>query len=113
MTEAEAISIYRDLDTKEQLGLLLNLAAWLTVCARETYVAGSSDVADAPRLREYNELQHRVLEHCVHLFKGDTKRYPDDVIMGTIWGFAEFLHFESFLTSALQEAAGRALQKSA
>lgn len=84
MTRDEAIAAYSSLPAIEQLRLLAEYAHDLTVIARGTYVPQSEDIADPRRLRLLNEVQHRVTGHMRHLISGNTKRYPDDVIVRII-----------------------------
>ena len=46
--------------TDEKHRLWARIAFNLTICARLTYVPGTDDVADPPKLRAYNEMLHRV-----------------------------------------------------
>ena len=84
MTPDEAVAAYSALSLSQQLRVLADYAHDLTVIARGTYVAQTDDVADPRRLRQLNEVQHRVMAHVRHLIAGDANRYPDDVIVRTI-----------------------------
>jgi hypothetical protein len=48
------------LSREAEIVLLARIAAELTVCARDTYEAGTDNVVDPQSLRAYNELLHRV-----------------------------------------------------
>jgi hypothetical protein len=90
MTDAsDAIKFYSRLAPDQQIVLLARLAAAITVAARDTYVAGSEDVADAPRLRMFNEFQHQVTGQLRAIASGDLHRYPDEVFVKAIFAFAE------------------------
>jgi hypothetical protein len=84
MTPGEAVAAYSALSASEQLRVLADYAHDLTVIARGTYVAQTEDIAHPRRLRLLNEVQHRVTGHMRHLIAGNTKRYPDDVIVRII-----------------------------
>ena len=81
MTPEEAIAAYSALPASEQLRVLADYAHDVTVIARGTYVPQTEDIADPSRLRLLNEVQHRVTGHMRHLISGNTKRYPDDMIV--------------------------------
>jgi hypothetical protein len=66
------------LDTPSRISLLARLANWLTLMARDTYDS-EGGVADAVRLRAFNEAENRILSQLVQLLAGDDRRYPDDV----------------------------------
>lgn len=84
MTPEEAVAAYSALHVAEQLRVLADYAHGLTVIARGTYIPQTEDIADPRRLRLLNEIQHRVTGHMCHLISGNTKRYPDDVIVRII-----------------------------
>jgi hypothetical protein len=84
MTADEAVAAYSVLSASEQLRVLAEYAHDLTVIARGTYIPQTEDIADPRRLRLLNEVQHRVTGHMRHLISGDSKRYPDDVIVRII-----------------------------
>jgi len=50
----------QSLSNGERLALLARLAHELTICARDTYEAGTDGVLEPEVLRAYNELLHRV-----------------------------------------------------
>ena len=81
MTPDEAVAKYSALSASEQLRVLTDYAHDLTVIARGTYVPQTDDIADPLRLRQLNEVQHRVTGHMRDLISSNTTRYPDDVIV--------------------------------
>jgi hypothetical protein len=44
----------------ERTQVVARIASELTICARETYEAGTENILEPQLLRAYNELQHRV-----------------------------------------------------
>jgi hypothetical protein len=84
MTSDEAVAAYSALSASEQLRVLADYAHNLTVMARGTYAPQMEGIANPPRLRQLNEVQHRITGHMRHLISGNAKRYPDDVIVRTI-----------------------------
>ncbi len=95
---------YVALPAPSQIALLARLAHELTVCARDTYVAGTDDVRDPTRLRAFNECQHRVVGHLNHLLNGAVERYPDDHMGEWLALAAKELGFERTLTRLLEAA---------
>jgi hypothetical protein len=69
---------YAALDSRSQALLLVKLADWLTLMARDTYDQHGG-VANSTRLRFFNEAQNRILAQLVLLLTADDRRYPDDV----------------------------------
>lgn len=105
MKRHELLDKYSPLSKRQRLAFLCRLAAELTVCARDTYVPGSDQVAKPERLRAFNELQHRITGHLRDLATGNRDRYPDDVICGLIFEGARELDVEPVLRRALQTPA--------
>ena len=69
---------YAALHRPGQVLLLVKLADWLSLMARDTYDA-QGGVADGVRLRAFNEAQNRILAQLVRLLTTDDRRYPDEV----------------------------------
>jgi hypothetical protein len=105
MTREEAVIVYSALSADRQISVLAHYGHLITVAARDTYIAGTDNVSNSPRLRQSNELLHRVLAHIWHLAEGQTKRYPDDVLVSMFWGDYELVAESS------QEAFERALKQ--
>ena len=89
MTESEAIRTYQSLSKAEQARILIRFAHWLTICARDTYVAGSREVADPPRLRALNELLHGITGKLRDLLDDAPLRYPDDFVAQWLYAAAQ------------------------
>ncbi|HEX4054289.1 MAG TPA: hypothetical protein VHX86_08490 [Tepidisphaeraceae bacterium] len=102
MKRHELLDKYATLSKAQRLAFLCRLAAELTVCARDTYMPGSNQVAKPERLRAFNELQHRLTGHLRDLATGNRDRYPDDVICGIIFEGARELDAEPALRRAIQ-----------
>lgn len=86
MTIEEAIAAFRDLSRDEQIRFLVVYANELTIFARLTYEVGTERVLEPTKLRELNEIQHRVTDHARNLLKAAPYRYPDDVLIRAITG---------------------------
>ena len=80
MTEAELIIAYSKLSAETQIRVLARFARDVTVIARDTYVPGGDGVSDARRLRQMNELLHRVLGQLDKMLARDSQRFADDGI---------------------------------
>ncbi|HTR85356.1 MAG TPA: hypothetical protein VMI56_12820 [Reyranella sp.] len=75
---------YAAWDRRRQEIFLAEVASWLTLEGRGTYVAGGTDLADAPKMRKINEAIHRILGHLTCLMAGVEDRRPDDVMVDLI-----------------------------
>jgi hypothetical protein len=84
MTTNDLIARFSSSSESQQIKFLSRLAAELTIFARETYLAGTDDVSEPQRLRLFNELQHRVAWHLVHMLDQNPNRYPADVFAGIL-----------------------------
>ncbi len=104
MTLDDLVARYPALLAAEQISFLSRLAANLTVFARDTYEVQTVNVGDAPRLRGYNEFQHRVSFHLLHLIEGDEDRYPDDVLGRMIAEYARELGCEQAVANVLERS---------
>jgi hypothetical protein len=81
MDLAEATRRLSALSAQEQLRLLASFGHNLTVAARDTYEFQATGILEPKRLRQINEIQHRVLAHILALSKSNEQRYPDDVLI--------------------------------
>jgi hypothetical protein len=79
-----AAALYSSLNRTAQVKLLSRFGFNLTVAARDTYAAGSEALSDPRRLRQINEVQHRVFSHIGKLINNDPDRYPDDVLISML-----------------------------
>ena len=78
MSERDFQTIYLSADDRGKLRLLARFAFDLTIDARATYVPQSKSIADGPRIRAINELQHRVLSRLSSLADGETRDRADE-----------------------------------
>jgi hypothetical protein len=101
----ELLEQYSALSKKQMMLFLSALAAELTVRARATYIPNSDGVENPQRLREFNELQHRVTAHVRDLISDRRERFPDAVICQIIWQGVHDLKIEPTLQRVLQASA--------
>jgi hypothetical protein len=80
----EAISIFLSYSAEEKKEFIAQMSYELTVVARGCYEVGTEDLTDPQRMRRINEVQHRVSAFLWALLRGDTERYPDDVLIRII-----------------------------
>jgi hypothetical protein len=113
MTDAETIRAYQSLALDEQARFLARFAQCLTVRARGTYVAGSSDVSDPARLRGFNEALHRIAGQLSHLLERDPARYPDDAFAEMLSAAAREAGCERDLARLLLGAKEKPVQQTA
>jgi hypothetical protein len=113
MDESQVIRIYGSLDRNAQILLLARLAHEMTVCARETYVVGTEDIADPQRLRMFNELLHRITGQLIPLVHDDSERYPDDVFAAMIWQTSLDLGVDKTFIRCLQRTQSTPLKQTA
>jgi len=79
-----SIDGFARLGRERQIKFLAVLGHNLTIAARDTYEFQSSHVVSPERLRQINEIQHRVFGHIIALLKDDVGRYPDDVLVSIV-----------------------------
>ena len=84
---------YAALDSRSQVLLLVKLADWLTLMARDTYDQHGG-VTNSTRLRCFNEAQNRILAQLVRLLTADDRRYPDDVFANILVDQFEALNLD-------------------
>jgi hypothetical protein len=87
MTVDDAITAFSKMTEEEQGRFLATLAHDITIVARGTYVPGTEEVADPPRLRRLNEAQHLVVGQLIKVLNRNKKRYPDDVLIHGFWEY--------------------------
>jgi hypothetical protein len=101
MTIDEVAATAAPLTTERKARLLGRLSFELTIAARDTYVAGSEDVAAPAQLRAFNEIQHRVAGCLQELLSG---RSTDIWIWPAISEFASRAGCEGQLIQACRKA---------
>jgi hypothetical protein len=72
-----------------QLRVLAAFGHNLTIAARDTYEFQAPGVRAPQRLRDINEIQHRVFGHIRALATVDERRYPDDVLISVFLEFGD------------------------
>ena len=87
------IELYGRLGNAERVQLLAELAFDLTIDARDTYEVGTDDLVDSKRMREFNELSHRVLGQLGHEIGGSRGWSDDDFVA---WIVRLGVHYRSF-----------------
>jgi hypothetical protein len=81
ISTADAIACFAAMAPDVKASFLAKLAFELTIVARDTYEVGGSGLTDPEKMRDMNEVQHRILGFLSALLRSDTKRYPDDVLV--------------------------------
>lgn len=89
MTVDEAIAIFSSYSLKEKEEFLASLMYELTIMARDSYEVGQDGLTNPQRVRNLNEIQHRVSAFLWALLRDDTHRYPDDVFVTIILGWSD------------------------
>lgn len=84
MDSSRFAAAFQDLPPAAQVEALIRFAWELTLIGREAYVPGTPEVAFPSRLRELNEIHHRVASHTLAILTGDARRYPDDVLLAIV-----------------------------
>ena len=83
MNLQDAIRHFSELERKPQIRFLAVFGHNLTIAARDTYEFQSPHVRSPERLRQINEIQHRVFGHIIALQR-EEQRYPDDVLISIL-----------------------------
>jgi hypothetical protein len=86
--------------------LLARLASTITICARDTYEAGTENVLDPRLLRAYNELLHRITGSVVSHLLGE-KGYPLETIVEMVDLFGVHHNRAAEMNWAMQQALQR------
>ena len=81
MTVDEAIAVFSSYSDEDKKEFLAHLMCELTIIARDSYEAGGDGLTNPQRMRQINEVQHRVSEFLWALLRNDSRRYPDDVLV--------------------------------
>jgi len=81
------------------------LAAFnLTIAARETYLPRTERIAEAVKLRAYNEMLHRICSHIVAAHTGAAEDRSDSWLLPTLTEMAERSGIAQSLTWAIDDA---------
>jgi hypothetical protein len=80
---------FTKLAPEAQLRVLAMVGHHLTIAARDAYEFQAPGVRAPQRLRDINEIQHRVYAHILALAAEDKRRYPDDDLLSIIFEFGD------------------------
>jgi hypothetical protein len=80
---------FRTLPAEVQLLVLATFGHNLTIAARDTYEFQAPGVRAPQRLRDTNEIQHRLFGHILALASVDGERYPDDDLISIVLDFGD------------------------
>ena len=106
MEHEEVKRRFRSLPPDAQLRVLATFGHNLTIAARDTYEFQAPGVRAPQRLRDINEIQHRVLAHILALASVNKWRYPDDDLLSIVLEFGDD-HVRSQSLWALDDALQR------
>ena len=106
MEHEEVKRRFRSLPPDAQLRVLATFGHNLTIAARDTYEFQAPGVRAPQRLRDINEIQHRVLEHILALASVNKWRYPDDDLLSIVLDLGDD-HVRSQSLWALNDALQR------
>ena len=80
---------YSSLSRDAQLRVLATFGHLLTLAGREAYDDQDDEGQGPLRLRDINEILHRVLSHIHALASHDRARYPDTVLVAILLEFGD------------------------
>jgi hypothetical protein len=107
----QAITAYSALSAKNQARFLARLAHEMTVWGRDAYkVLTADDAVSAELLTGYNELQHKISAHLMHLLEDNNLRYPDDVFINILFDMAPAARCEGKLAGVFDDLYGSYLR---
>ena len=106
MDQEDARRRFERLPPNEQLRVLAGFGHNLTMVARDTHEVGGKGLLLPERLRNINEVQHRVLAHIHALLLADPKRYPDGVLLSIFFEYGDE-HLRAQTLSAFEDALNR------
>jgi hypothetical protein len=107
MTADEAIAIFSSYSIEEKEEFLAHLMYELPIIARESYETGQDGLTDPQRVRRINEVQHSVSAFLWALLRNDSRRYPDDILVGIILEHPDDSSLERQLAEAFARLAAR------
>lgn len=82
----EMFPIMKSASSGSDAAFLASVALMLTICARDTYEAGTDEVLEPRRLRAYNELLHRVISTLRSHLRGE-KGYSTETVIEMMQAF--------------------------
>ncbi len=103
MEHTEATRRFSGLSTEQQIRVLAAFGHNLTVAARDTYEVGAAGVENPERLRDINEIQHRLWAHIASLATSGARRYPDNSLLAIAFTFGD-QHLQTQTRQAFEHA---------
>jgi hypothetical protein len=85
---SEALTEFAPLTPVEKMAFLCLLSLNLTVAARDVFHPPDNSPIQTFKARAYNEILHKVLGCLPSMIKGNTERYPDEVLLNIIFAMA-------------------------
>lgn len=80
MNADKAINVFVSYSFEEKADFLAQLMYELTLVVRDNYEVGQCGLKNPQRVRQINEVQHRVSAFLLALLRDNPQRYPDDVL---------------------------------
>ncbi len=105
MTVDEAITVFSSYSDEDKREFLAHLMCELTIIARDNYEAGGDGLTNPQRMRQINEVQHRVSESLWALLRKDSRRYADDLFVKTVLEGSNDLILKRQLSEAFERLA--------
>ena len=105
MTRDEAVAFYIAVPQTRKCNFLLTLAHELTIACRRYY--RNSDEVDAQSIPHFEgvcELMHHISAEARHHLNEDADRYPDDVLLRTLFDKAEYFGLTTEFGTAVHYA---------
>ena len=87
----EFLNEYCQLTTSQKIAIIACLAKTITIYARGTYIPGTMDVAEPQKLREFNELEHKICNQMTGILFNDHDYPEDDIFLKMLFEFAKNL----------------------
>jgi hypothetical protein len=81
MKATAAAQRFFDMSQKEKIRFLSRLGWELTIAGRGAYEPQTEELTHPARLREINEIQHRIFGHLYSMTSQNAQRYPDEVLV--------------------------------
>jgi hypothetical protein len=108
MRPEDAEELFSKLSEELQLKCLTIFGHNLTIAARDTYAFQSPEVRAPRRIREINEIQHRIFNHILALCTPGSSRYSDDALISIMLDH-EDEHLRDQCLWAIEDALNRAI----
>lgn len=89
MNMTDAQEAYGRLSLARKTAVLAWIMHELTIAARDTYEVGTEEIASGPRLRRFNELQHRLSAQVARYASGDSGGISDETVVKMIYDLGD------------------------